>query len=190
MASDVDRVGQQLDQAITTNKNILSIFLQDNVANRDVLEFVFTIQKNGSSLKGSQKLFHQIRDEVQVTLSFRIFARSLEKCDSMLDEYLKTLTDLQVRNQLDRTLANALLRRKLEQLNSGAAVEASLVEEKLRYLVKEQKLERLTQRASIGVASSDVKSPIEDPEGRDMWEASLGNSVGLCRIDIHPESRR
>ncbi|PRP81722.1 hypothetical protein PROFUN_10822 [Planoprotostelium fungivorum] len=181
---EIERITQLLEQSINNNKLVLAIFLQDNVSNRDVMEFIFTQQKTGSNLKSVQRLYLACKAELQNTISYRIWQRSIEKLDTCLDEYLKTLQDLQSRGQLDRTLGNTLLRRKLEQLNSAVALEAVSIDHKMSYLLKEQELEKLCLQRTTSQntpptprKSEELKTLIDDSDARLMWENSVGNQM-------------
>jgi hypothetical protein len=157
------------------NKKILGFYAQERIKHDDVLELIHGGQKVDAILGHilSTKYYNEIDDS---SLSFKIFIRSLEKLDTILNEYKNTLSGLERSNQLDKFLNNANIRRNIEQLNSALLIEAVILEEKHTYLAKEAEGKKGGTTNKV-VQQEEKKIIIEDPAGQSMWDQFIGAKV-------------
>ncbi len=107
---------EAIQQCKEKNGQLLLIFFQEKVKSDDVTELVHTSQKVNAILA---RILSNKKQLATSSLSFKIFQRSLDKLDAILNEYQKCLLSLEESGQLNRVLNNANLRRNVEQLNSA-----------------------------------------------------------------------
>lgn len=160
------------------NNEILKVFFTDKIRTEDITELLHTTEKVEIVLTKvlSQKYYLRMDPNA---LSFKIFQRSVEKLEGILEEFYITLTNLVKTKQLERTLNNSNLRRKIEQLGSSLAIEISNLEDKHNYLSKEIQ-SQTNQPNSPNLPLKDdskEKISIEDAEGQAMWEKEFGPNV-------------
>jgi hypothetical protein len=177
-------------QSAETNGKILLIFFQEKIKSKDVTELVTVIQKVDSILTKilDTQLYNQIE---QTALSYKIFHRTLDKVQTILNEYYKTLLQLNDSGTLERALSNSNLRRNLEQSSTALLVEAATLEEKYSYLEKEYKSRfepqslanagNLEAQPTPSQAKDENKIVLDDHQAQMMWENHIGATVSPLR---------
>lgn len=199
--STSDAVGE----CLSTISALLLLYFQDSVKSDDVTELIHATQHVHGILDRIHKQAHYKHIDPS-SLSFKIFARSLDKFKSVLGEYYHHLVQLNESKQFLRVLNAANLRRTIEQFSSALQFEANILDEKSQYLAKELRLlqqsqpqqqQQLQQQQhpnlirrvpSVETTSSPQLQQhqqqqqqqvveIVDPTGQQFWETHIGKTV-------------